>query len=407
LCPVNPVGSLFFRERDLKIEKAERIKRLPPYLFREIDRQKEEVRAKGVDLIDLGVGDPDIPTPSHIIEALSKAAADPGNHQYPSYTGMDDFNAAVARWYKRRFNVDLDYGTEVVTLIGSKEGIAHIPLAFIDPGDIALVASPGYPVYHIGTQFAGGEPYFMDLLKENAFLPDLESIPPEVANKAKMMFINYPNNPTAAVADKSFFESVVAFAKEYNVIVCHDAAYSEMTYDGYEPPSFLEVDGAKSVGIEFHSLSKTYNMTGWRIGFAVGSSDVIGGLGQIKSNIDSGAFQAVQIAGITALEGDQACVEKMRGTYQERRDILVAGLRSAGLSVEKPSATFYLWVEVPQGYTSAGFASLLLTEAGIVTTPGNGFGAAGEGYIRMALTVDRDRIREAVQRISRLGPFAH
>jgi LL-diaminopimelate aminotransferase len=240
-------------------------------------------------------------------------------------------------------------------------------------------------------------------LKENGFLPDLESIPPGVASKAKMMFINYPNNPTSAVANKDFFESVVAFATEYNIIVCHDAAYSEMTYDGYEPPSFLEVDGAKSIGIEFHSLSKTYNMTGWRIGFAVGCADVISGLGQVKSNIDSGAFQAVQIAGITALEGDQTCVEEMRQTYQERRDILVAGLRSAGLSVEKPSATFYLWVEVPQGYTSAGFAGLLLTEAGIVTTPGNGFGAAGEGYIRMALTVDRDRIREAVKRIEGIG----
>jgi LL-diaminopimelate aminotransferase len=390
-------------EKNLKIEKAERLKRLPPYLFREIDRQKEEVRAKGVDLIDLGVGDPDLPTPGHIIEAANRAASDPANHQYPSYSGMRDFNAAVARWYERRFGVELDPGEEVVTLIGSKEGIAHIPLAFIDPGDIALVASPGYPVYHIGTQFAGGEPYFMDLLKENGFLPDLESIPPGVASKAKMMFINYPNNPTAAVANKDFFESVVAFATEYNIIVCHDAAYSEMTYDGYEPPSFLEVDGAKSVGIEFHSLSKTYNMTGWRIGFAVGCADVISGLGQVKSNIDSGAFQAVQIAGITALEGDQTCVEEMRQTYQERRDILVAGLRSAGLSVEKPSATFYLWVEVPQGYTSAGFAGLLLTEAGIVTTPGNGFGAAGEGYIRMALTVDRDRIREAVKRIEGIG----
>lgn len=387
----------------MKIEKAERLKRLPPYLFKEIDRQKEEVRAKGVDIIDLGVGDPDIPTPPHIIEALSKAAADPGNHRYPSYTGMDDFNATVARWYKRRFGVDLDYSTEVVTLIGSKEGIAHIPLAFIDTGDIALVASPGYPVYHIGIQFAGGEPYFMDLLKENGFLPDLESISPEVANKAKMMFINYPNNPTAAVADKGFFESVVAFAEEYNVIVCHDGAYSEMSFDGYEPPSFLEVDGAKSVGIEFHSLSKTYNMTGWRIGFAVGSSDVISGLGQIKSNIDSGAFQAVQIAGITALEGDQTCVAEMRRTYQERRDILVDGLRSVGLFSEKPRATFYVWVEVPKGYTSAGLTSLLLTEAGIVTTPGNGFGSAGEGYIRMALTVDRDRMQEAVQRIERVG----
>ena len=387
----------------MKVEKAERLKRLPPYLFKEIDRQKEEVRGKGVDIIDLGVGDPDIPTPPHIIASLSKAAADPANHRYPSYTGMDDFNATVARWYKRRFNVDLDYHTEVVTLIGSKEGIAHIPLAFIDAGDLALVASPGYPVYHIGTQFAGGEAQFMDLLKENNFLPDLERISPEAANKAKMMFINYPNNPTAAVADKSFFESVVAFASKYNVIVCHDAAYSEMAFDGYKPPSFLEADGAKAVGIEFHSLSKTYNMTGWRIGFAVGNADVIGGLGQVKSNIDSGAFQAVQLAGITALEGDQTCVEEMRRTYQERRDILVDGLRAAGLSAEKPRATFYVWVEVPKGYTSAGLTSLLLTEAGIVTTPGNGFGSAGEGYIRMALTVDRDRMQEAVSRIERVG----
>ena len=391
----------------MKIEKAERLKQLPPYLFKEIDRQKEEVRAKGIDIIDLGVGDPDLPTPPHIIEASNRAASDPANHRYPSYSGMHDFNAAVARWYQRRFGVDLDPGEEVVTLIGSKEGIAHIPLAFIDPGDVALVASPGYPVYHIGTQFAGGEPYFMDLLKENRFLPDLKAISPEIAQRAKMMFINYPNNPTAAVATKDFFESVVAFAAEYNVIVCHDAAYSEMAFDGYKPTSFLEVQEAKSVGIEFHSLSKTYNMTGWRIGFAVGCADVISALGQVKSNIDSGAFQAVQIAGITALEGDQACVEEMRQTYAERRDILVAGLRSAGFSMEKPPATFYLWVEVPQGYTSAGFASLLLTEAGIVTTPGNGFGAAGEGYVRMALTVDRERIREAVKRISRLGPFAH
>jgi len=316
---------------------------------------------------------------------------------------MADFNAAVARWYRRRFNVDLDASREVVTLIGSKEGIAHIPLAFINPGDIALVASPGYPVYHIGTGFAGGESYFMDLLKENSFLPDLEAISTETAQKAKMMFINYPNNPTGAVATKEFFESVVGFAREYNVIVCHDAAYSEMAFDGYRPLSFLEVEEARSVGIEFHSLSKTYNMTGWRIGFAVGCADVISALGQMKSNIDSGVFQAVQIAGITALEGDQACVEDMRQTYAERRDILVGGLRSMGLSVEKPRATFYLWVEVPQGHTSAGFASLLLTEAGIVTTPGNGFGAAGEGYVRMALTVDRERIRETVERIKGIG----
>ena len=387
----------------MRIEKAERLKRLPPYLFREIDRQKEEVRAKGVDIIDLGVGDPDLPTPSHIVEALKAAASDPANHRYPSYSGMHDFNAAVTGWYRRRFNVDLDPREEVVTLIGSKEGIAHIPLALIDPGDIALVASPGYPVYHIGTQFAGGEPKFIDLLKENNFLPDLQSISSTVAQRAKMMFINYPNNPTAAVASAGFFESVVDFARENNVIVCHDAAYSEMAFDGYRPMSFLEVEGAGEVGIEFHSLSKTYNMTGWRIGFAVGCADVISALGQVKSNIDSGAFQAVQIAGIAALEGDQTCVEEMRRTYAERRDILVAGLRSIGLSAEKPHATFYVWVEVPNGYTSAGFTSLLLTQAGIVTTPGNGFGAAGEGYVRMALTVDRERIREAVERIAGIG----
>jgi len=385
------------------IEKSERLKRLPPYLFKEIDRQKEEVRAKGMDIVDLGVGDPDLPTPPHIIDALKVAAADPANHQYPSYSGMDDFNRAAAAWYKGRFDVDLDPGREVVTLIGSKEGIAHLPLAFINPGDVALVASPGYPVYHIGTQFAGGEPYFMDLLKENGFLPDLSAIPRDVAKRARVMFINYPNNPTAAVADRAFFESVIAFAEEHDVMVCHDAAYSEMAYDGYRPMSFLEVDGARSVGIEFHSLSKTYNMTGWRIGFAVGNQEVITGLGQVKSNIDSGAFQAIQIAGMAALEGDQRCVEEMRQTYQERRDILVEGLRGVGFSLEKPRATFYVWMGVPEGYTSAGMTSRLLTEAGIVTTPGNGFGAAGEGYVRMALTVTSDRLREAVDRIQSIG----
>lgn len=387
----------------MKIEKAERLKRLPPYLFKELDRQKEAVRAKGMDIIDLGVGDPDIPTPVHIIEAGKRAAEDPANHRYPSYSGMGQFNAAVAEWYKKRFHVDVDAGKEVVTLIGSKEGIAHIPLAFINPGDIALVPSPGYPVYHVGIQFAGGEPYFMDLLKENAFLPDLGAIPAEVAKRAKMMFINYPNNPTAAVATKAFFESVVAFAHAFNIIVCHDAAYSEIAYDGFNPMSFLEVAGAKSVGIEFHSLSKTYNMTGWRIGFAVGCAEVIEGLGQVKSNVDSGAFQAVQLAGIAALDEDQSCVEAMRRIYQERRDILVDGLQSMGLSVDRPKATFYLWIEVPDGFTSAGFSSRLLTEAGIVSTPGNGFGAAGEGYVRMAVTVDKDRIRDAVDRMKSVG----
>lgn len=387
----------------IRIEKSDRLNNLPPYLFKEIDRQKEEVEKSGVDIIDLGVGDSDMPTPPHIIEALNRAASDPANHRYPSYTGMDDFNKAVACWYKRRFNVDLDYKKEVVTLIGSKEGIAHIPLAFINNGDIALVTSPGYPVYDIGVKFAGGQTYFMDLLKQNNFLPDLGAVPKEIAPKAKMMFINYPNNPTSAVATGEFFEETVAFAESNNIIVCHDAAYTEMAFDGYKPKSFLETAGAKDVGIEFHSLSKTYNMTGWRIGFAVGRAEVIQALGQVKSNIDSGAFQAIQIAGIAALEGDQTGLKETNSEYMSRRDVLVDGLVNLGFSVERPKATFYLWVEAPQGYSSAKTASRLLTEAGIVVTPGNGFGAAGEGYIRMALTVGKQRLKEVIERIGSVG----
>ena len=387
----------------IRIEKSDRLKNLPPYLFKEIDRQKEEVRKKGVDIIDLGVGDPDMPTPPHIIEALNKAALDPANHRYPSYTGMHEFNETVACWYKRRFNVDLDPGREVVTLIGSKEGIAHIPLAFINNNDFALVSSPGYPVYDVGVKFAGGQTYFMDLLKENNFLPDFDAVPEEIAGKAKMMFINYPNNPTSAVADGDFFKKVVSFAELHNIIVCHDAAYTEMAFDDYRPISFLETDGAKDVGIEFHSMSKTYNMTGWRIGFAVGRAEVIQALGQIKSNIDSGAFQAVQIAGIAALDGDQTCVENMNREYAERRDALVDGLIGLGLSVEKPRATFYVWIEVPEGYTSAEFTSHLLLKGGIVVTPGNGFGSAGEGYVRMALTVGKERMKEVIERMRAIG----
>lgn len=387
----------------MKIEKSNRISSLPPYLFKEIDRQKGEVKKRGVDIIDLGVGDPDMPTPGHIIEALNKAAQDPANHKYPSYSGMGGFNDAVARWYKRRFKVTVDPANEVVTLIGSKEGIAHIPLAFINPGDVALVTNPGYPVYDIGVKFAGGETYFMNLLKENHFLPDLEAVPADVVKKTKMMFLNYPNNPTSAVADRVFFKQAVSFAQANNIIICHDAAYTELAFDGYRPESFLETDGAADVGIEFHSLSKTYNMTGWRIGFAVGRAEVIQALGQVKSNIDSGAFQAVQIAGIAALEEDQTCVSEMNAEYAKRRDILVDGLLSMGLSVEKPKATFYAWIEVPGGYTSAEFASHLLLKAGIVATPGNGFGQAGEGYVRMTLTVSQDRLKEAVDRIRNIG----
>jgi len=387
----------------MNIKKSNRLASLPPYLFKEIDRQKEEVRQRGVDVIDLGVGDPDLPTPIHIIEALNQAALNPQNHRYPSYSGMDEFNQAVARWYKRRFNVNLDGEKEVVTLIGSKEGVAHIPLAFINPGDWALVPSPCYPVYPTGVQFAGGNPYFMDLLKENDFLPDLDAVPVEMAKNAKLMFLNYPNNPTSAIAKREFFKNVVSFAKSNNIIVCHDAAYTEMAFDGYQPISFLEAEGASGVGIEFHSLSKTYNMTGWRLGFAVGRPEIIEGLGGIKSNIDSGAFQAIQIAGIAALEGDQTCVQNMNKKYQERRNILVDGVIDLGLSVKKPKATFYVWIEVPDGYTSAAFTTHLLTKGGIVVTPGNGFGSAGEGYVRMALTVGKERLKEVIERIRAIG----
>lgn len=387
----------------MAVEKAERLKQLPPYLFQEIDRLKAELISKGVDVINLGVGDPDLPTPRHIIEALQKAAEDPATHQYPSYSGMNDFRISVANWYRRRFGVELDPIEEVVTMIGSKEGIAHFPLAFINPGDLALVPTPAYPVYHVGTLFAGGESYFMPLLDENEFLPEVAAIPPDIARRARMIFINYPNNPTGATAERAFYEKVLAFAREYEVIVCHDAAYSEMAFDGYRPMSFLEIAGAKEVGIEFHSLSKTYNMTGWRLGFAVGNRQLLQGLGQVKSNIDSGAFNAIQMAGIAALEGNQACVKEMQQTYQERRDLLIAGLRGVGLKPTVPKATFYVWCPVPQGYTSSEFTSLLLKECGIVTTPGSGFGAPGEGYVRMALTVGKERIGEAVARIRKLS----
>jgi LL-diaminopimelate aminotransferase len=315
---------------------------------------------------------------------------------------MNDFKVSAARWYESRFGVILDPDTEVLTLIGSKEGIAHLPLAFINPGDLALCPTPAYPVYHVAVMFAGGEVHNMNLVETNDFLPDLAAIPADVAHKARLMFINYPNNPTGATAEQSFFEQVVEFARTHNVIVCHDAAYTEMGFDGYRPMSFLEVPGAKEVGIEFHSLSKTYNMTGWRLGFAVGNAAVLDGLGQIKSNIDSGAFNAVQWAGITALEADQSCVAEMQRIYQERRDILIKGLHRVGLKAKPPKATFYVWCPTPRGYTSAQFTSLLLREAGIVTTPGSGFGAPGEGYVRMALTVPKERIAEAVARIRRL-----
>jgi len=383
----------------MNIEYAQRIKNLPPYLFARIDELKRAALSRGVDLIDISIGDPDIPTPKHIVEAMKSAVENPAHHRYPSYEGMLSFRQEVSNWYKRRFNVEVDPSTEVISLIGSKEGIGHIPLAFIDPGDIVLVPSPGYPVYPVGTMFAGGVPYIMPLKEENDFLPDINSIPEEILKRAKLIFLNYPNNPTSAVANKEFFKEAISIAKRYNIIICHDAAYSEIYYDGKMPMSFLELDGAKEVGIEFHSLSKTYNMTGWRIGFAVGNKEIISGLGKVKSNLDSGVFQAIQEASITALRTPDEELSKIRDIYQRRRDALWSGLISIGLEARKPEATFYLWVKVPKGFDSSGFATHLLERAGVLCTPGNGFGAPGEGYVRFALTIDVLRIEEAVERI--------
>jgi len=386
----------------ITIRKATRLEKLPPYLFAEIDKKKREVASRGVDIISLGIGDPDLPTAPHIVSALQEAATRPVNHRYPDYEGLFTFRKAATEWYHSRFHVTLDPEKEAVSLIGSKEGIAHIPLAFVNPGDVVLVPDPGYPVYNIGTIFSDGEPYFMPLRKENGFLPDLKAIPDAVARRAALMWIGYPNNPTSAIAPKEFFTEVIRFAEKHNIIVCHDNAYSEVYYEGKKTLSFLEVDGAKEVGLEFHSLSKTYNMTGWRLGFAVGNATLIDGLGKIKTNVDSGVFQAVQEAGIAALTGDQSVVEDMRRICQERRDILVRGLRSIGLGCTPPQATFYVWAEVPKGHTSASLTSKIIEETGVVVTPGSGFGAAGEGYIRFSLTVDTDRLREAVGRLQKL-----
>jgi len=384
----------------LMVVYADRINSLPPYLFAAIDKAKAEMIKKGVDVIDLGIGDPDMPTPPHIVEALKRSVDNPSRHRYPSYEGMLSFREAAANWYKKTMKVDLDPGNEVLALIGSKEGIAHIPLAFLNPGDISLVPDPGYPVYNIGSILASAKPYKMPLLAENEFLPDLEAIPGDIADKAKLMFLNYPNNPTSATATLKFFEEVVDFACEHDIIVVHDDAYSEMTFDGYKASSFLNVSGAKDVGIEMHSLSKTYNMTGWRIGFAVGNSEIIAGLGKIKTNVDSGAFEAVQEAGIAALSGSQDCVCKMNRIYMLRRDALLVGLSELGLAVKTPKATFYVWANV--NGKAADFSKMLLEKAGIVATPGVGFGEYGEGYVRFALTQPVERINEAVERIRKL-----
>lgn len=381
------------------MKAANRIASLPPYLFARIEQKIQEAKKKGVDVISLGIGDPDLPTPSHIIQTLVEQAQNPENHRYPTSDGLLSFRGAVANWYQRRFGVNLDPKREVVTLIGSKEGIAHISFCYLNEGDYALIPDPGYPVYGIGASLAGARNYVVPLLKDKGFIPQLEDIPTEIARKAKILFLNYPNNPTGAIVSKKFFEDVVRFARYYDVIVCHDAAYSEITYDGYIAPSFLEVQGAKDVGIEFHSLSKTYNMTGWRLGWAAGNQEIISTLGTLKSNLDSGVFQAIQYAGIAALEGPQVCVERMRQVYQERRDVVIEGLSNMGWKIEPPKATIYVWVPVPSKYTSTEFAELVLEKAGVIITPGIGYGNYGEGYFRIALTVEKERLKEALKRM--------
>jgi len=378
---------------------AKRIEKLPPYLFAEISRKIAEKRAQGVDVVSFAVGDPDIPTPSHVIDALCQAARDPANHRYPETDGLPDLRRAIARWYERRFDVSLDPDREVLPLIGSKEGIGHIALCFIDPGDLALVPDPGYPVYSVGTMFAGGDCYFMPLTEENDFLPDLEAIPEAVARRAKLMWISYPNNPTGAVAELDFFEQVVRFAKEHGIAVCHDAPYTEVAFDGYRPVSFLQAAGAREVGVEFHSFSKSYNMTGWRIGMVVGNATMVDALMRVKSNLDSGIPQAIQRMAIAALEGPQDCIAEHNAVYQQRRDRLVAALVGMGLKVRPPKASLYLWARLPEGRTSLEFASRLLDDIGVVVTPGIGYGPHGEGYVRLSLTIPDERMEEGLRRL--------
>lgn len=382
------------------MKESSAMQNLPPYLFARIEKKIDEAREKGIDIINLGIGDPDRPTPKHIIDKMARSIYDSANHQYPSSVGMLEFRKAVAEWYAKRFGVELDPKSEVVSLLGSKEGIAHISFAYLDKGDINLVPDPGYPVYGIGTLLAGGVPYIMPLKEENGFLPVLEDIPADIARQAKLLFISYPNNPTGVAASLSFFEKVVEFARNYDILVCHDGPYSEVAFDGLKVPSFLEAKGAKDVGIEFHSLSKTYNMTGWRLGWAAGNPYAIEVLGRFKSNVDSGVFQAIQVAGIEALRGSQDCVAEMQKIYQERRDVALAGLQKMGWKVTPPQGSLYFWVPVPSGFTSESFAEEVLEKAAVIVTPGNGYGQYGEGYFRIALTVDKERIKEAFERMS-------
>jgi LL-diaminopimelate aminotransferase len=380
------------------VRVARRIESLPPYLFAELDRKLAAKRAEGIDVISLGVGDPDLPTPDHIVEAMRDAIADPATHRYPSYYGSPDFRGAVAAWYSRRFGVELDPETEVMALIGSKEGIAHIAYAYVDPGDEALIPDPGYPVYGVSTRLAGGTPVALSTPAERDFLPDLSTA--KVTDRTKAMWMGFPANPTAAVADLDALGEAVAFCRDNDLLLLHDAAYCEITFDGFVAPSVLQVSGAKDVALEFGSTSKSYNMTGWRIGWAVGSADAIKALGVVKTNVDSGQFTAVQRAAIAALEGPEDHLDEIRATYQRRRDVVVQALNGLGWSLKPPLGSCYVWAPVPDGDTSTSFANRLLDRAGVFVAPGNGYGERGEGYVRFSLTVPDDRLSEAMDRIA-------
>jgi|TARA_B110000438_G_scaffold267328_1_gene282081 LL-diaminopimelate aminotransferase len=385
------------------MELAKRVKELPPYLFVGISKAIAKKKEQGIEVISFGIGDPDIPTPKKVLDRLKIATDNPTHHKYPESEGLPEFRQAVSNFYKNRFDVDLDFGTEIINLIGAKEGIAHAPLCFIDPGDKAIVPNPAYPVYEIGTMFAGGETVFIDLLEKNNFLVDFTSIDTKLAKEAKMMWINYPNNPTGAIANLDFFKEAVEFCKEFDIALMHDACYTEVTYDGYIAPSILQVPGAMDICIEFHSLSKTANMTGWRVGSAAGNPDLINALMRVKSNIDSGLSQAIQEMGIEAFSLSNDWIKKNNDIYKKRRDKVVATLNEIGLHANAPKATLYIWTKVPEGYTSASFTEKLLEEANVVVTPGSGYGRAGEGYVRLSLTIPDDQIDEGLKRLSKLS----
>ena len=379
---------------------ASRIEKVPPYLFVGISRKIAEKRAQGIDVISFGIGDPDIPTPENVVDKLRETALDSPNHRYPETDGLPEFRQAVADWYQRRFGISVHPDKETLPLIGAKEGIGHAALCFIEPGDIALVPDPGYPVYSVGTWFAGGECHWMPLLEENGWMPDLDAIPDDVADKARVIWLNYPNNPTGAIADAGYFAKVVEFAKAHDIAVLHDASYSEVAFDGYRPISFLETPGAIDVGVEFHSLSKSYNMTGWRLGMAVGNEDIISALMVIKSNLDSGVPNAIQYMGMEAMEMSQDAIDERNAIYEHRRDRVVQTLHDIGLDAIPPKASLYVWTRIPEGFTSAEFTALLLDETDIVVTPGNGYGEYGEGYIRLSLTINDEDMEKGLARLS-------